>query len=601
MCGISGHSNFTQTSPSEIMASMQHRGPDGQFYWTNDAYTLFHSRLSIIDIGERSNQPFIDHTGRYILVFNGEIYNYLAIKSALNYPFQTSSDTEVLMALLIEKGTAALDLLDGMFAFAFYDRHEDKLILARDPLGKKPLYYCTNDNHFSFASEIRTLLKFNHSQGEISKRNLSTWLHWQTIPGDKTLINDIVQVSPGSFLERSKNGEIEHGTFWQIDAFSSAKKRDLLITSEEAVKQIREKTILAIEKRLVADVPFASFLSGGIDSSITSIVAAQKLGSALNTFTIGFEEKQFSEHTIAQKVAKKYNTNHHEIIVQPNDFLDIIEEGIAYTDHPSGDGLNTYLISKKTVKEGFKMAISGIGGDEWFSGYHYFNDFDKWRKLRSLGNLSFLNSLVPFKYRKALEIADQVNRFKGNAYPKQRILFDSYTLQHTFGLPLPHPLLEDQVGEFSQSNYSRLEWKYYSQPVLLRDSDQYSMAVGLELRAPFMDKELVEFALSLPDSIRKGERPKNLLIEAFIEELPQEVYDRKKMGFTLPWEIWMKEELKDFCTARIIDFSTRIENENILKYWHAFLKGSNEIGWNRFWSIVSLEDWLERNQLKVIE
>ena len=595
MCGLAGHNSTHQkTFPHwAILAQLAHRGPDSQAHWGEQGIDLYHSRLSIIDTDERANQPFHAQSGRYVLVFNGEIYNFKQLKSALSYPWQTQSDTEVLLAFLIQKGKQALSELEGMFALALYDREEKSLLLARDRFGKKPLYIHQNESSFSFASEVRVLMQMHPELRTVSKQQLSNWLFWQTIPVG-CLIDGIEELAPGHFMLLKNSQVVEDGTYIAPNPYLGMNP-----SREEALVSIKEKVSSAIEKRLVADVPFATFLSGGVDSSIITAVAAQRLGKDLHTFTVSFDESQFSEHHIAAEVAKRYQTQHHEIRLKPQDFLDLLPEGLAATDHPSGDGLNTYVVSKYTKAEGFKMALSGIGGDEWFLGYQYFQKMAAWQQKSWMGIFEPLSPLVPFKYRKGLEISAAVSKFGGAAYAYQRLLFDQASMQSLFGLPKPNlfPLQEKQP--FSQALYSEQEWKYYTQPVLLRDSDQYSMAVGLELRAPFMDGDVVNYALALSDSLKLGQRPKDLLISAFEADLPRTVYDRKKQGFTLPWEQWMKTDLKDFCGSRIQHFCQRIDNQQLHKEWSAFLMGKSSLSWSRFWAVVALEDWMHRNRIYI--
>ncbi len=599
MCGIAGTYNPNIQDPllrSSVLASMAHRGPDAQAFAQLGALCLFHSRLSIIDISERANQPITDHSGRYVLVFNGEIYNYQQLKAGLAYPWQTSSDSEVLLALLIAKGAAALPMLEGMFAFAFYDTQEQKLLLARDRFGKKPLYMHTGAEGLSFASEVRTLLVLHPELAKVSKQEISNWLHWQTIPGQQTLLNGITQLSPGCSVEvrAGKVGEELPFTTWQTDYVLQEQ------TEASALSTLQALGKGAVQKRLVSDVPFACFLSGGVDSSIITALAAQELGSALHTFTVSFDEQQFSEHLIAAEVAKHYGTKHHEIRLTPSDFLSEIESGLAATDHPSGDGLNTYVVAKHTRAAGFKMALSGIGGDEWFLGYGYFQALDTWKNRQWLRHAAAFSSLLPFPYRKGIEITQQLH-LGAAAYAAQRIVIDSHSIQAWLGLPAPNSGPTAAIWPDTMSARSVEEWRYYTQPVLLRDSDQYSMAVGLELRAPFMDQDLVNFALQLPDALKSGDKAKHLLIEAFKHLLPERVYNRQKQGFTLPWELWMRQELSTFCSERIASFAQRIDLPQLNKDWSAFLSGKSKVAWSRWWSMVALEDYLERNNLEIIQ
>jgi asparagine synthase (glutamine-hydrolysing) len=594
MCGIAGQLSTSQIQPDtkSVLAALAHRGPDAQAFWSSDNICLWHARLSIIDTDARANQPFTDATGRYVLVFNGEIYNYQALKATLSFEWQTSSDTELLMEWLKAYGHSRLDELEGMFAFAFYDTQNNSCLLARDRFGKKPLYLHQTSEVFSFASEVRVLLKMYPEAAYTTRQQLSNWLYWQTIPGQETLLPEIKQLEPGTFLVWD-NGAQEKASFTNWQAPQIAPKNE-----QEVLGELKRLVAAAVEKRLVADVPFATFLSGGVDSSIITALAAQQLGASLNTFTVSFDEAAFSEHHIAAEVAKRYGTQHHEIRLTPQDFLKEIEAGLAATDHPSGDGLNTYVVSKHTQAAGFKMALSGIGGDEWFLGYNYFTALDALKKKQAFGFLKAFNGVLPLRYRKAMDVL--ANLYKGAAaYAYQRILFDQYTVQKAFGLPIPGLLPKEGVWPDTMSARSVEEWRYYTQPVLLRDTDQYSMAVGLELRAPFMDQDVVNFALSLPDELKRGTRSKYLLIEAFKDLLPTNVYDRKKQGFTLPWEQWMRHELKDFCQARISAFAQRIDAPQINTEWEQFIMGRGQWTWSRLWSIVALEDYLIRNEITV--
>jgi asparagine synthase (glutamine-hydrolysing) len=594
MCGIAGQLSTSKIQPNTqaVLETLAHRGPDAQAFWSADCVCLWHARLSIIDTDARANQPFVDVTGRYVLVFNGEIYNYQALKATLRFDWQTTSDTELLMEWLKAYGHSRLDELERMFAFAFYDTQTESCLLARDRFGKKPLYIHQQAEVFSFASEVRVLLKMHPEAAYTTRQQLSNWLYWQTIPGQETLLPEIKQLEPGTYL-LWENGLQENASFtnWQNPTLKS-------YTEQEVLPELKQLVSKAVQKRLVADVPFATFLSGGVDSSIITALASQELGSDLHTFTVSFDEAAFSEHHIAAEVAKRYGTQHHEIRLTPQDFLKEVEAGLAATDHPSGDGLNTYVVSKHTQAAGFKMALSGIGGDEWFLGYHYFSALDALKKRQALGYFKSLSGILPLRYRKAMEVLAQLDKGAA-AYAYQRILFDQYTLQNIFDLPAPTIHANNAIWPDTMSARSVEEWRYYTQPVLLRDTDQYSMAVGLELRAPFMDQDLVNFALSLPDELKRGTRSKYLLIEAFKDLLPTNVYDRKKQGFTLPWEQWMRHELKDFCQARINAFAQRIDAPQLNNEWEQFMLGRGQWSWSRLWSVVALEDWLQRNKIDI--
>lgn len=597
MCGIAGivhQGEIRSGSDANVLQSMAHRGPDAGNVWIDGDVRVYHRRLSILDPDPRSNQPFVDVTGRYVLVYNGEIYNYKELKSQLFYPWRSESDTEVLLAWLIKYGRSRLEDLDGMFAFAFFDTQLRTMILARDRFGKKPLYYFKSSTSFGFASELRTLLVMNPELAVTSTQRLSTWLYWQTIPGNDTLLTNIYEVGPGQDILLQSSSIVDEKCYinWQ-------QPNPTNIPLELVVNEIRGKVQNAVLKRLVSDVPFACFLSGGIDSSIIAAIAAQELGSELHTFTVSFEEGRYSEHRIAEQVAKRYHTRHHDIRLTPFDFLNQIEQGLAATDHPSGDGLNTYVVSKQTSAAGFKMALTGIGGDEWFLGYGYFRELDAWHRRSLLRFLKPFKPIMPFRYRKAFDIVDHLH-LGASTYPYQRVVWDEYTLTQWLGFPPPEFQPIAPIFPDTMSARSVQEWRYYTQPVLLRDTDQYSMAVGLELRAPWMDHDLVKLALSLPDSWKLGQRPKDLLISAFSSLLPLEVYNRQKQGFTLPWEKWMRNELHEFCSQRILSWSIRMDRPNVFKEWQKFSQHQSSLTWSRWWSLIALEDWLNRNQIQSI-
>ncbi|MES2628588.1 MAG: asparagine synthase (glutamine-hydrolyzing) [Bacteroidota bacterium] len=402
MCGIAGFSAIKQPTihVEAILGSLDHRGPDDRGTWTDGLVSLFHTRLSIIDLSTAARQPFGDATGRYVLIYNGEIYNYRELRETIPYNWTTSSDTEVLLAALIRHGEKALSMLEGMFAFAFFDKETREMIIARDRLGKKPLYYTADENALSFASEVRTLLKINGKPGVISRQNLSNWLFLQSIPGEETLVNSVKRVLPGEYLKVKDNRITERKRFWDPS--------DCIAGNEFEGKPTKDtlKTLVteAISKRLESDVPLACFLSGGVDSSIITAVASQQVSGKLATFHLAFREEGYSEHSMARLVAERYKTDHHECFLESNELLDALPDALSACDHPSGDGLNTYVLSKKVQEFGFKATLSGLGADEWFVGYSYFRDFEKWRKLSFLSPLLNAVNPLPFRARKVREI-----------------------------------------------------------------------------------------------------------------------------------------------------------------------------------------------------
>ncbi len=372
MCGIAGIYGLESVDqPIEVVESMvsamQHRGPDSSGIYQGDNVVLGHARLSIIDLDAKANQPFTSLDGRYTIVFNGEIYNYQSLRSQLpEYDFVTNSDTEVLLAALIKWGMPALQKANGMFAFALYDRAEQKLWLARDRMGIKPLYVHINQSTISFASEIRSLLKSGLVPRKLNRSVLQEYLQYQCVHDPETLIENVHMVEAGTYYEVSDTGVgiVEYWKPWQNPHFDQDPIR--------IKKNVRDLLASSIDRRLVSDVPIGAFLSGGIDSSMLVGIASERLGKRIDTFNVSFKEEEFSEAAFARRVAARYKTNHHEISLDTKEFMVDLPEAVRSIDHPSGDGPNSWIVSRETKRQGITVALSGLGGDEVFGGYDVF-------------------------------------------------------------------------------------------------------------------------------------------------------------------------------------------------------------------------------------
>lgn len=621
MCGINGiytfsGNKFENSLISKMNAALAQRGPDAEGSFTVDHILLGHRRLSIIDPNPHSNQPFKSHDGRYVLVFNGEIYNYKAIKAGLNqYAFLTDGDTEVVLAAFIQYGEDCVKHFNGMFAFAIWDSVKKELFLARDRMGIKPLYYVLTNDLIIFSSSVKAILATNLIERKLSSSGLVDYLRYQTVHAPYTLVDGVFCLMPGQLLTVNEEHEPVFKTYWNLtDAINSSNNSISVVQ-----RTIREKLTESVERRLIADVPSGAFLSGGIDSSILVALMSQLKTDKVDTFSVAFKEEEFSEATYARMIAEKFGTNHHEIMLSVDEFKTLIPEAFSNMDHPSGDGLNTYVVSKKTREEGIKMAISGLGGDELFGGYSIFNQATslqakKWLSSfpvylrKPIGNLYHLRKgtietakireilkaptfdleyIYPY-YRQVL-MDDQLHELlKVNTLPDNRVMRMAYEL---IGFNKPGWHLP------SLSRVSIVEMSTYMQNVLLRDADQMSMANGLEVRVPFLDHLLVDYVLGVRNEIKQPITPKKLLVEAFEDILPEAVYNRKKMGFVLPFETWMKGELRSFCEERLdelqkIDY---FRQGGIELIWQRFLKNDKRITWSRVWPLVVLGDWIKQN------
>lgn len=620
MCGISGIFGLEDISdPKGLVNSMNqalsHRGPDAQGIYLQEEVCLGHRRLSIIDVDTSSDQPFVDPKGRYLLVYNGEIYNFRELKAQLvNWEFRTHSDTEVLMAAYDQWGLECLSLFNGMFAFALWDREEKKLIIARDRLGIKPLYFALKGKSLIFASELRAILATGLIKPKLDRFSLSDFVQYQTVHDQRTILSGMEMLPPAHVLILHDN-EQTLKSYWRPEPLS------LRIPSsrEEVVKALRTKLESAVALRLVADVPFGAFLSGGIDSSAIVALMSKHSDTQVNTFSVTFDEGEYSESRYAQQVAHLYHTAHTEIRLSPEDFLDNLPKALDHMDHPSGDGPNSFIVSKVTKEAGVTMALSGLGGDELFTGYGLFQQTSslldkKWIEIypmflrRLLANvLKMVKKDAPGEKMASILTLQWMDLL--HIYPEMRKVLPDHIIEDLLNLSrgmerfsMPRQMRNWQGDWKSWPRMSQISWaemNTYMRDVLLRDTDQMSMAHGLEVRVPFLDHRLVEFVLALPDEYKQGTSTKALLVDAMGKDLPREIVYRPKMGFTLPWEYWMKGPLKAFCEQHITALGQRgILNERVLQdIWKGFIKGDKRYTYSRLWHFVVLEYWMTKNHV----
>ena len=614
MCGIAGLLHFGhKCESSDLVISMTnalaHRGPDAFGYYHDDSISLGHRRLSIIDLEKRSNQPFSDYTGRYVLSFNGEIYNYQSLKKDLHhYPFTTYSDTEVLIAAFSTWGIDCLHKLDGIFAFSLWDKETQTLWLVRDRLGVKPLYLFKKDNAIAFASEMRSFIRSGLLTPMLNSRGLDHYLAFHSVSSCSAILNDVTELEAGTYLKITTASQ-EYSSYWS--PIKSPVKTNL--KRDEVNFEVFKLLNRAVQKRMTSDVPLAAYLSGGIDSS--AIVALMRMGSdqPINTFTLGFSENEFDETEYAGEIVNRFNTNHTSVVLDKNELLHKIVAGLDVMDSPSADGINTFLLADAITKAGIKVALSGIGGDELFAGYPSFNYFLKLNKWKSV----FDNTYSPrFVFSTLLKYAPQanLNKFKeilqlrelsiASAYPALRRTFSSADIKKLLKNTDSNSAFDSNLSANAALNkfdllsqYSIAEYSGYAKNTILKDVDQMSMAFGLEIREPFFDYQLIEYVLSLPDEVKLGGSTKQLLTDALEPLLPQGTINRSKKGFVLPWKVWMKNELRSFCESQIMECAERefINKTYLIKRWNQFLRDDNRVSWISIWQLVVLNYWMNKN------
>lgn len=637
MCGINGilglkDSAFAKGKVQAMNIAMKHRGPDDEGLFVNEEIVLGHRRLSIIDLSAAGHQPMSSYDGRFQIVYNGELYNFKELKFELTrvisgsnqqaYFFQTNTDTEVIIAAYARWGEECVNHFNGMYAFAIWDNLKKELFIARDRLGIKPLYYFYTNNILAFSSEIRSLLASELIPRKLDENSLVDYLRYQTVHAPHTIVKGVKMLMPGHYM-KSNNDKITIHSYWDL-------KKNISHASDgrsylEVCKDVNELLTKAVERRLIADVPFGAFLSGGIDSSAIVGLMSKVSAEKVKTFSVTFDESEFSESKYAQLIAKKFNTDHHEIKLSPEDFLTELPNALKAMDHPGGDGPNTYIVSKATKEAGITMALSGLGGDELFAGYDVFKRSLELNKkvwlnavpqfMRGLGGSVLTKAKPGVASEKIAEFLKQDSINFKSFYPLSRqVLMD----KDIATILKKKELTANRVSEIIAINTdvtlsgvegrqssiisqtSIAEISTYMQNVLLGDADQMSMAHALEVRVPFIDYTLVEYVLGVPDKYKSTKSPKKLLVDSLGDLLPPEIVNRPKMGFTFPWKDWMKNEMKIFCEQKLISLSKRkLFNEHgVIKLWKDFLSDNPKVTWSRVWYLVVLENWIQENNIE---
>jgi len=622
MCGLFGIVAHKAQFPAELLEratqSLAHRGPDdsGTIILrdsTPDAVEigLGNRRLAILDLSPMAHQPMHDaETGNWI-VYNGEIYNFRGIRDELERAgtkFVSHSDTEVLLKAYAKWGESCLTKLRGMFAFAIWDAVKHQLFVARDPMGIKPLYYAHRGPYFILASELRTILGTGLVPRRLDQAGLLNYLTFGSAYDPLTLIEGVDALPAGHSLTWL-NGTLRVSRYWDLidDDAKAGQGTNIQPMLEEAVRS-----------QLVSDVPLGVFLSGGIDSSaLVSILS--RGGVTPSTFSIVFREGEFSEAEYSRAVAQKFGTDHHEITVSQNDVLAAIPDALRAMDLPSMDAVNTYFVSRETRSAGVKVALSGLGGDEVFAGYSNFRTIPRmerfanaWKHLpggarHSLG--SAFDALAP---------ASDQNRKLTSLIRDNGRLLHPYFLTRMLFTPGQCDLLypsADLVGReravASQrqnlraalsldpiNRVSYLEMRCYMLNTLLRDADFMSMSQGLEVRVPLIDHQLAKAVLALPGAEKlNGPTPKKLLVAALESSLPDQIVHRRKRGFTLPFEHWLRDELRrevePVLETKVGEgpLAEVLDRGQVQRVWRDFLRGATS--WTRPWSLYALERWCE--------
>ncbi len=628
MCGIAGIIANHSLSKEDFIrcqnASNQlaKRGPDAEGIANYDWAILAHRRLSIIDTNAASNQPMEDSSARYSIVFNGEIYNYKILKKDLlekGYSFKNESDTEVLLNGYDCYGTAFLNKLNGFFAFVIYDKQEKTTLVARDRFGIKPLLFYKKEEAFYFASEMKALLEFDIPR-EIDHTSLYTYLQLNYVPEPHSMIKDVKKLLPGHYLKIDAQNRVQKIPFYQIN-YPKIDEQYLSISYESAQKEFLEILDRSIERRMVADVPLGTFLSGGIDSSLVTALASRKVKN-LSTFSIGFkDDAHFDETEFALEVAKKFNTNHHVFSLSRNDLLESLFETLDYIDEPFADSsaLAVNALSRETKKY-VTVALSGDGADEMFSGYHkHMGEYlmrQNGLKQKAVKKLSPLWSALPKSRNSTLgNVFRKLDKFAtGSSLNKEErywlwasLLNEADAANLMLKTPQKQSYLKRKEEilatitkgtDFNDVLFTDVNLVLQSD--MLRKVDLMSMANGLEVRTPFLDHELMNFAFSIHSNYKiDGQMKKKLVQDAARDILPEMLYNRPKKGFEVPLGGWMRNELWSLIDNDLLSYQF-IKSQNLfnLSYVNQLKSKLNSAdpkdSQANIWAILVFNNWWKK-------
>lgn len=629
MCGICGIYNYLNKTPIEqtILKRMNDalyaRGPDDEGYFIEGSIGLANKRLSIIDV-EGGRQPIFNEDGKICIVYNGEVYNYIELKEELRekgHLFKTKTDTEVILHLYEEYGEDCMKFLNGMFAFAIWDSKQDRLLLARDRFGIKPLVYSDRNGKLIFASETKAIVQDDAVNREIDFEAVHYYLTYLSVPSPLTIYKDIKKLPPASILI-CQNGKIVEKRYWSIEP-----KRLKFDIVEEYGDMFYKLLKQSIKMQLMSDVPLGVFLSGGLDSSSVVGLMSQVSSQPVKTFSIGFDEKEFDELKHARFISKRFETQHHELIMRPKD-IGRIETLIWNLDEPHGDSsaLASYLVSKLAVPY-VKVALTGVGGDELFGGYHaYIADklsiyYSAIPKILTQGLIPYLISRIKVDTQKPSKIRRVLRFFKSAHLPFERRhtnwmtllgfndeeksgLYSDFLKNQTCGLDsfiVTKKFFEKEkeAGLDLLNTAMYVDLNTYLNNDVLQQVDRMTMANSLEARLPFLDHRLVEFAFSIPSNLKlKGTSLKYLVRKSMKGLLTDEIIKREKHGFGVPIREWfksdfMKQSMNEFLNDPSIKRRGFFKVEYVKRLLDEHARGSTDNS-HKIWLIMVLEIWCRK-------
>ncbi len=571
MCGIVGRiarngtgTVLPESRRIEAMRCIGHRGPDAQGQYSDGQLWLGHNRLSILDLSDAAGQPMPTEDGRFVICYNGEVYNFVELARSLGLDnLRTHSDTEVLLRAFAAIGIESVKQFNGIFAFAIYDKLKQKIWLVRDRLGVKPLYYQLNEQGLSFASEIKALLALDEQAPRCDVSALHEWLYYGTSLGEKTLYRDIVQLLPGHYLELDMaDFTVKQECYWSPAQYAKGEKFGGSV--DEQIHQVRHLLEAAVKRQLVSDVPVGVFLSGGIDSSAITAFASRHYDGKLATYSVGFDyDKGINELPKAKALAEHYGTDHHELHIAGVDVADVVLKMVEHHDAPFSDAANIplYLLSSQ-INDTTKVVLQGDGGDEIFGGYSRYTTLSFYNSARFLGKVGQMaNRLTPpnpqhYRRRRYINALSAKTTAEAMAFllTEEDVLSNPATIfaaDFRQKVVQADPFLRYRQcqnavqGEDIINQMLMVDSMIILPDIFLQKVDRSTMAASVEVRVPFLDNDLVDFCLRLSgrQKVRRGEK-KWLLKKALEGVVPHDILYGKKTGFGVPYGFWLRESLR---------------------------------------------------------
>jgi asparagine synthase (glutamine-hydrolysing) len=642
MCGIAGYFSATkgldEVSLAAMTNSLQHRGPDSSGYFRDDFAGLGHRRLSIIDLSARANQPMISSNSRYVIVYNGEVYNYREIGAMMSVrsdqswynPFRSSSDTEIILEGFSKWGVDVVHQLNGMFAFAIYDKQEHALYLYRDRIGIKPVYYYWDGSLFVFASELKALKAAGCLNLTYNQNALYEFMHLGYIPAPRTCYQNVFKLPAASYIKIDVTG-------MQIFKYYDIKQKlsnSIITDKSQAMVMLSDLMTSSVQYQLKSDVPFGVFLSGGIDSSLVTAQATMLSGIKVKTFSIGFEEFSHNESTYAKAVASYLDTDHHEFIVSVKDAVSLIDKMLSIYDEPFGDSsaIPTMLISR-LARNYVTVSLSGEGGDELFFGYGFY----RWARrlsnpalIMSRKMLASVFARMSSRYQRVSRILDYHSDsfMPGHIFSQEQYYFSMEEIRSLANRDILFSIKDDFLfndnnvlsfsGEVKSANKVKVserkltpmeiqalfDLQFYLPDDLLTKVDRASMNYSLETRVPYLDHRVLEFALNLSPSLKYHHgTSKYILKEILYKYLPEQLFERPKQGFAIPLNKWLGKEMKFlldvYLDEAIVKKHGYVDSKKVKVLVKKYLSGTEYL-FNRLWLLIVLHHWLENNKMSYV-